>query len=317
MKENGKNGGDSHTRQEQVWQILHTVQEPSDRFEDRIISQVTGVTSSRQSEVAGNQPDFSWIYKAAAVLLLAIGVALWYFLTPETRVEKLAIEDLIQGSEITYIAASGETRDVRLSAHIHVQLNTETELRVLNHPSQTDPERTPRLVYLKGEAYFNVKSADEGFEVVTDAGIIRVVGTSFNVRARGNRVEVSVESGTVALRGLPDETNVEEVQIPQGFMSRKERQLPAIHPLPVDLHRVLSWRGERIVFEQTPLTDVIEDLNRTYNVLIVLRDKDLERIRVTGEFGREPLTQILNEICWSANIRYQQEEDRFVLYQPD
>jgi transmembrane sensor len=243
-------------------------------------------------------------------LLLMIGAGIWVYYS--------SVDDAGEITSVTmeparYTTERGEIIEMHLTDEMYVQLNAETELRVLSRAH----DATPKLVYLSGEAYFNISRAPEGFEVITKAGLIQVIGTAFNVRAREDEVEVAVASGLIALRGLPEEDIDTVVQVPAGHRSVKQRNTPALLPLPVDIDNYLSWRKGRFVFEQTPLYEVIRNLERAYNVQIDLHDTELGTIRVTGEFGQEPLTRILNDICWSANLRFRQDDDKYILYQPD
>jgi transmembrane sensor len=309
MKKWGKNSDSKNQFQEQanaLWRFLDSVPQPSEDLERRILSdsiQTSGV-------VRGTRTSFSWIYRAAAAIFVLIGAGIWYYYSSTDDV--IYLTDSTYES-VLYQTTPGERIEIHLTEHIYIQLNTATELRVLSDENKS----TPGLVYLSGEAYFNVTRALDGFTVLTDAGIVQLVGTSFNVRARGDEIEVAVESGMIALRGLPEEDIDTVVQVPAGHKSTKYKNTPALEPLPIDIEKYLSWRKGRFVFVQTPLSDVVRNLERAYNVRIDIRGQTVEDIRVTGEFGQEPLMQILNEICWSANLRYRQEEDIYILYQPD
>ena len=309
MTKRGKNSdfnGAFKKQTDALWHILSSVPRPSDDLESRIISASTKLGSKSKSGIR----SISWVYRAAAAIILLIGAGLLYY--------------YIIDSDVTYITeASREAKiyntdhvqiiDIHLTDHIYIQLNSQSELKVLSN----DDKLAPRLVFLAGEAYFNIIEAQEGFEILTEAGVVQVMGTAFNVRVKDEEVEVAVASGVVALRGLPEEETDTVIQIPAGHKSLKKRNAPAIEPFPVDVELYLLWRKERFVFEQTPLHDVLRNLERAYDVRIDLHSKDLGEIRVTGEFGREPLMQILNEICWSANLRYRQVDETYILYQPD
>jgi transmembrane sensor len=290
---------------DRIRHILENVPQPSDDLEQRIINAAkrTNPTENRQSAPA-------WLLRSAAALLLMIGAGIWVYYS--------SVDDAGEITSVTmeparYTTERGEIIEMHLTDEMYVQLNAETELRVLSRAH----DATPKLVYLSGEAYFNISRAPEGFEVITKAGLIQVIGTAFNVRAREDEVEVAVASGLIALRGLPEEDIDTVVQVPAGHRSVKQRNTPALLPLPVDIDNYLSWRKGRFVFEQTPLYEVIRNLERAYNVQIDLHDTELGTIRVTGEFGQEPLTRILNDICWSANLRFRQDDDKYILYQPD
>jgi transmembrane sensor len=78
---------------------------------------------------------------------------------------------LTKTSHFTYQTAMGEVRDVQLEDGSHITLNTNTQLKV-------ELSRKKRIVYLtQGEVFFDVKKDGRPFEVVTQFGVARVVGT--------------------------------------------------------------------------------------------------------------------------------------------
>ncbi len=309
MTKRGKNNdsNDAYKKQaDALWHVFSSVPPPSDDLESRIISVSTKPGSKNKPGIT----SISWVYRAAAAIILLIGAGMLYYYISDsdvTYITETSREAIIYNTEHDQII------DIHLTDHIYIQLNSQSELQVLSY----DDKLAPRLVFLTGEAYFNIDKAQEGFEIITEAGVVQVMGTAFNVRVKDEEVEVAVASGVVVLRGLPEEETDTVVQIPAGHKSLKKRNAPAVEPFPVDVGLYLLWRNERFVFEQTPLHDVLRNLERAYNVRIDLHSKDLGQIRVTGEFGREPLMQILNEICWSANLRYRQVDETYILYQPD
>ncbi len=308
MPNKGKNSDskkDFQNHSDKVWNILDAVPECSEDFEEKILASST----EREMQSSGRSGSFSWVYRAAAAIFLLFGIGLLYFITQDDVTDITFIEY----ESVLYNTERGERKELHISDHIYVQINAETDLKIMPHKDKM----APRLVYLRGEAYFNVSDTPAGFEVKTDAGVVQVIGTAFNIRAREDEVDVVVESGLVSIRGLSYEDIDTAVQVPAGHRSVKHKNSPALEPVPIDIKKFLSWRTGEFVFEQTPLSDVIVNLERAYNVRIDLQDRNLDDIRVTGEFGQEPLMQILNEICWSANLRYRQEEDVYILYKPD
>jgi len=70
-----------------------------------------------------------------------------------------------------------------------VKLNSESKISYSSKFNQNN-----RDIKLTGEAYFEVFNSPIPFKVNTDYGIIKVLGTSFNVRARPDGLEVGVIS---------------------------------------------------------------------------------------------------------------------------
>ncbi len=57
-----------------------------------------------------------------------------------------------------------------------------------------------RTIELTGEAFFSVESGEVPFKVITENGEVEVLGTEFNIRSRGDEMEVEVEDGEVEFK---------------------------------------------------------------------------------------------------------------------
>lgn len=100
-----------------------------------------------------------------------------------------------QAYEESFVTAFGEQKQVLLNDGTELVLNTDTQVEV----SFT---RQSRIIHLrKGEAFFNVaKGPDWPFDVITDAGQVRVLGTQFSVREGATETIVTVVEGKVGVR---------------------------------------------------------------------------------------------------------------------
>ena len=95
---------------------------------------------------------------------------------------------------ITIYAPTGEHVAQLLSDSSKVHLNAMTKVKY--NPYWW---RVKRRVILEGEAYFEVNKG-KTFEVISAMGETRVLGTSFNIFARGNQYNVHCLTGKVAVK---------------------------------------------------------------------------------------------------------------------
>lgn len=178
----------------------------------------------------------------------------------------------------------GELKTVELDDKSVIILNAQSDIEVRM-------QRTAREIELRqGEALFAVAhDPDRPFEVHTRAGVIRAVGTQFNVYDRpSGETRVSVLEGRVKLSALQDEkggqagTAVflragEEADIrPSGSIVRNPKAVVA---------NSVSWRQRRLVFENASLVEMVTEFNR-YNRALRLRLEGLQSnpFRYSGIF---------------------------------
>ncbi|WP_454019744.1 FecR family protein [Azospirillum sp. Marseille-Q6669] len=169
--------------------------------------------------------------------------------------------------------ATGVQERVMLADGSQVLMDTGTALAT----DIVGSERQTRL--LRGAAFFEVTpDPARPFRVSAGSAVVTVVGTAFAVRYLDDRVTVTVRHGTVDVArpdGLPVRLRAgEEVVVTASGIG-------AGHP--ADLSAALGWVDGRLVFEDRPLGEVLEELDRYYPGLIVVPDSLADR-RITGNY---------------------------------
>ncbi|XUU60575.1 FecR family protein [Erythrobacter sp. HA6-11] len=176
-----------------------------------------------------------------------------------TRIGEMAEFDLPDGSSIAL--NTGSQVDVRFSAGRRM------------------------LALVKGEAVFSV-AKDRERPFIVQAGSSRVValGTVFAVRRAGDEADVTLIEGRVRV----DKINESGADLKSAELSAGERltvssgQGFAISKTP--LASAASWRNGRLVFDNTPLSEVLGEFNRYSIEQHVLRDPELADFLVSGTF---------------------------------
>lgn len=169
----------------------------------------------------------------------------------------------------------GQTGALQLADGTRVTLNTRTVVDDLS----TATTRGARV--RRGEAFFEVvRDPARPFLVEAGDARIRVLGTRFNVRRDGRRVLVSVEEGRVAARSATGEGE------PAILTAGQEAVVTAkgARRQPGQAFEVAAWRDDALVLFQTPLREVVAELNRYRRMPIILADDALAQKPVSGVF---------------------------------
>jgi len=229
---------------------------------------------------------------AAAAMVLTIGAAGW-----------MATHPGLFADERT---AVGERRSLTLPDGSHVELATASALSV----DFTDRER--KIVLHDGEAFFSVaKDPVRPFRVQAGGAGITDVGTAFDVRKAGEAVDVSVVHGIVDVaKGAGQPVRLTRGQaISYGSDGTARRQ--SVDPANVGL-----WREDRLAFEDAPLPDVLRDLERYRHGRIVVMDKRLARLTVSGMFDATRTDAALETIARTLPVRLVRITGLLVLVYP-
>lgn len=231
------------------------------------------------------RPAVRWAFAAAAVLVVAAGVA---------RTRRGA-----EGSALRVLAtATGQVDSTRLADGTRVVLGPSSELTV---PAAYAEGR--REVQLRGTAFFRVThDAAHPFAVRTGRAVVSDIGTAFSVRGDGaDGVEVAVREGAVRLRV----DGAMSVDLAAGDLAA----MAASGSLTVQRagasdDDVAFARGQ-LVFRETPLARVRTDLRRWYGVELVVADSTLAARHLTATFQRETRRQVLDVIALALGATYE------------
>ena len=150
-----------------------------------------------------------------------------------------------------------------------------------------------RRIDLVGEAYFEVKRDEQRpFVVETDGVTVTVLGTAFEVSAfdTSNSVMVRVRHGKVRVVAGTD-----SVVLQGGEYARYNKDAHFLERMPAPPSEV--W-GDRIIqFHDTPLAQVVEQLQTLFKVRVQLGNDALSRCKLTATFEDEPIDYILRVIA--------------------
>lgn len=221
------------------------------------------------------------LWASAAMVVLTIAAAALYLrdMAPEI-----------------YATALGEQRSVLLEDGSMISLNTSTRVEV----AFTDESRQVRLV--QGEALFDIeKDVARPFLVETRSAMIRVTGTRFNVYEQSDGTAVTVLRGEVEVRprtAAPTVSaaseNVESARSPPvdvAKLTAGRKALVRSGSAEVEtttvarLEPVTAWTVRRLVFDSTPLSEIVHQFNRYNRKRLVLNDESLESLELSGVFG--------------------------------
>ena len=184
-----------------------------------------------------------------------------------------------------------------------VHLNSESSLR---YPTFFAGD--VRQVELNGEAYFDVTHHPRKRFIVSTPhhSQVEVYGTSFNVEAYGNETPISTTliKGSV---GFIYKNNKGKFQ--KSMLSPRQKlvyspQTGDIKCYVTSGESEISWKDGKLIFNDTPLDEVLHMLGKRFNVEFVLSNKELKGCSFTGTFTHQRLERIMEYFRISSRIRW-------------
>ncbi|MGJ7524743.1 FecR family protein [Variovorax sp. GB1P17] len=229
----------------------------------------------RAAVIARAQPNRRYILGAA----LAAGAAAFVVVRPPGRLWP-ALSDMTAD----YSTGTGEQRQVVLADAAVVEMNTQTSFNL----SRAAEGEAATLDLLNGEAQVLLDASRAAPFTMTVGGgrLVASAASRFNVRATGPEVCVTCMAGSVELNyGGRVLVAKEAQQISYGQRGAQVARAP-------DLSTVNAWRDRVLVFNDTPLAAVVEEINRYRPGRLIVTNAELGRRKVQARLRLEQLARI-------------------------
>lgn len=184
-----------------------------------------------------------------------------------------------------YRTATGERRRVELAAGISLELNTQTSIAVRSLEGEA------RIELIAGEAEVDAR-ASRGMPVVVVAqgGRVMAAEAGFNIRRDEAEVCVTCLRGTVEVARADSTARLEAGQqliYTAAGLGAPQRVDPAV---------ATAWRAGLLIFQDKPLSQVIEEVNRYRPGRIILANEALGRRPVNGVFHLDRLDGVIAQL---------------------
>ena len=235
-----------------------------------------------------------WSAVAASILLLSLG---GYWIIDQNQ------------SLITYSTGNGQRMNILLPDSSHIQLNANS---TLSYSPRNWWSKSLREVNLKGEAYFKVTKKADGTKFVVHSGDvdIKVLGTAFNVRSRGENSEVVLAEGVIELQIA----NQKIAMQPGDFVHYSKAQRK-VESKKVKASDYTAWKDGIIVFNNS-LREVAAELEILYGIKFNIEKEGLKDRLIQLSAPADSLKQVLEilEIMYSEEINIQLEDKQVRIY---
>ena len=203
---------------------------------------------------------------------------------------------------------NGQRAELILADGTRVWLNSNTTLRYNDFTSANIRE-----VELNGEGYFSVtKNPDKPFIVKTNRYHIKVLGTEFNVSAYAStsvwsaslvrgKIDIDAADGSRLMELEPNT----EAYLENGNLMK--RGLNASES-------AFKWRKGQICFDNQSMQSIIRKLESSYDVRIIVHNKNILQSRYTGTFSvRDGVSHILDVLSTYEHFSYTLEKDNRII----
>lgn len=215
-----------------------------------------------------------------------------YFKETEKGQKIMLGDSLLSQKEDSITADSYNTLEVPLRCDFNFTMSDGTRVWInaastLKYPAKFAADS--RTVYVSGEIYLEVaKDAGRPFYVVVDGITVKVLGTSFNIRAYAdeNDTKVTLLEGKIAAQ-----INDKEYTLTPGKQLKRDKTFGETSVRTVDPAEIVSWTRGYYIFKKARLQEVVNTLKNWYGVNIML-SSGASDIIYTGVVNKEEKLEV-------------------------
>ncbi|KCZ49043.1 FecR family protein [Hyphomonas pacifica] len=192
-----------------------------------------------------------------------------------------------------YETGIAEVRQVILADGSEVTLAGKSKLSV----SFAEGRRQAKL--LAGDGYFKIShDANRPFSVDAGHVVTRVLGTQFEINTRPAHVEVSVVEGAVEVSPVSGEQKA-NLTVGQRASVDRNGQIITSQFSPA---QAASWRQQRLIFVNTPLQELVDEVNQYYPQGVYLGSTDIYEAEVTTSFRIDQIETAMSGIALGLDL---------------
>lgn len=265
-----------------------------------------------------------WKWAAAAVIFLALGWAGYQYKTSQNALlTNAAVSNMSNKNLTTETNETSQSKAIKLPDGSQIQLSPNSSIAY--DPSFSGVQRE---VYLEGKAFFQVqRDTERPFFVHTGDVVTKVLGTSFWVNGSEDKsaIEVSVLTGKVSVSQHARADGTETSRIKDGVILTANQRVKytaqtrsfetglVSNPVPVVAEKKGKQVAESFNFQDNPFSEVIEKLEQTYGIEIILEDEAFTGCLFSGNITKQPLFTKLDLLCNSVNASYEVRGTRILI----
>jgi transmembrane sensor len=209
----------------------------------------------------------------------------------------------IDGDKVrTYSTGIGEQSTIQLMDGSTVELNARSKVEVRLSDRRRD------VALIEGQALFRVaKDKQRPFVVRAGEAQVRAVGTEFDVYKKQAETVVTVVEGRVET--YPGSDGAAAIVISAG---EQLTVLPhsVTKPMRADTIAATAWVQKRLIFEETPLSEVADEFNRYNRRPLTIDDAELKGLKISGVYSSIDPASLINFLRNQNSIRVIETENQ-------
>ena len=311
------------------WFLSHEENPDDDRLmdlnqrvnlESKMFERIKANVQLRPDVQQGPAPSMSgkmWYRVAAAFVIMALAGLGFYVYSQQGLFDEEINVSVAKSSTVT-------NNTSRVTLH---KLSDGTVIMLQPNGSLEFPDEFPsdkREIVLTGEAFFDVnKEKNRPFIINTGDVTVRVLGTSFNVRAYegAKEITVAVKTGKVSVYAKGDNIDAKKNTTKQEIILTPNQEV-VYNTVNENFSRKIVDDPQIILekptlfameYDATPVAKIFQVVEENYGIDIVYDEEALSSCSLTTSMSEEGLFERIEIICQAIGARYEMIDGKIVV----
>jgi transmembrane sensor len=180
-----------------------------------------------------------------------------------------------------------------------------------------------REIVLRGEAFFEVTKENRPFIINTGDVTVKVLGTSFNVRAYegAKEISVAVKTGKVSVYAKGDDVDMRQKDSSEEIILTPNQEV-VYNTIDENFSRKIVDDPQIILekptlfameYDATPVAKIFQVIEENYGIDIVYDDKELSACSLTTSMSEEGLYERIEIICQAIGATYEVKDAKILI----
>jgi ferric-dicitrate binding protein FerR (iron transport regulator) len=254
--------------------------------EEKIFQRISAKHGLGKS-ISRKKPNGLWLFKvAASILIVALAsYSAWLYLDKPSEKANFAFHD-------------GDDRLI-LEDGTLVWLHENTDI---SYFEKQQGDTTFRFARIKGEALFEV-AKDESKPFIIESGEvrIRVVGTSFNLKADDNKIELSLLTGKVHMSTAQSSIHVEPNE---KVIYKGSGEFEKITLTKSEEKSIVADTDYKMAFTDAPMSDIVRSMKRKFGASFSIQNEKINNCRISIDLTDRSLEKSLQLISDVLHVEF-------------
>jgi len=290
--ENDKDAKAEYNEIKNTWALLSSTKEmpavEANEMYSRFKEHLPHATNTRRLKLNN-------LFKYAAVFILGVAITSLSVYFSERQGWLGSKKEFVH----TVVADKGQISKVILPDSSVVWINSGSKITYNSRFAENN-----RKIDLVGQAFFQAAHNKKiPFVVDVNGFLVKVLGTKFDVNAYSGEknIRVVLESGRIELHQLSDRDF--NYTLSPGEMATFNPKSKSLTIDKVKPELFSSWKEGVLIFRDKPMAEVLDELQRRYNIDIEVKDPDIYKSVFTARLSDEPLDKVLKSMEFSCSVK--------------